>query len=55
MNDEVTTGIMTAPDNAIVAIAIIVVVPLLLLLWYYQMYTDIGRSGFTGGGMGEET
>ena len=36
---------------AIVALAIITIVPLLLLAWYYRMYTDIGRSGFTGGGL----
>lgn len=42
-----------APDLAIVALVIVIVVPLLLLAWYYRMYTDIGKSGLTGGGLRE--
>lgn len=41
-----------------VAYGVIVVVPLLIIAWYWMMYSDIGRSGITGGepmGSGPDT
>lgn len=45
---------MPAPDAAIVAYGVIVVVPLAILAWYWSMYSDIGKTGLTGGTLGRE-
>lgn len=47
---------MPAPAQLpIVAYAVIVLIPALLIATYLYMYSQIGRAGLTGGGLGSES